>query len=655
MGTDRDYKMDAVDYIRTMVRSRDEGGLSAMYKWMDQAWRSEWELDSELAKLGWIYKSVSSDPHDALRGGTRTLSAVEPEITIYPLLPNRASRERANEMERVLAWQFKLAGRRRKANILRDMAMSALRYDDICVQVIHLPTQIKLVESLKGNPSRLRAMKRFGAYAIVVHHPNDVLVDYSEWMPERVALRKIYRAHQVLDLWGDRAEELRDMLDHDHHEFVSVYDYQDYDRRVVLAVPQGENDIYADISESAIEVMNEENDMPFLPWAVKVGGNTLDAEEEHQRTPLLYPVYQTKQWEAMNLLDTVNLSEVISAVGQMKYTVTGPTDMVDVDYEDPKRVGHVPPGHELDQMPPMIVNEGFTKMYDRMQGRIDKSTISRILFGEVPGGTAFATLNLQTQSAMKTLTPYKELTQDVCTEVYTIMLNWIHYSGIPLETFTPNIDYLPDGTEVDITEKITIGREDINPEHIYIDVKLTEDVPDDEVRKTNAAIMAVQSLNLPRSKGMERIGITDPEMMIKLRDEEDIHLATIQAESAMIMGGAQLKIKEQEMMLQIKGTVMQQQIAQQQAAQARQQQAGGQGLNQTMPGVPQGRFDPRAAGRGLPAGAQGIPQPNTQRPAGGNAFDNMGGAGNNPAMGGDSAARGNPSGTREEQQGLRSG
>ena len=61
-------------------RQRDQ-----MLRAMDDMWQARWALPPTVAGLKWIHKVVSSDPHDAIRAGTRVLSSVAPRLTVHPL------------------------------------------------------------------------------------------------------------------------------------------------------------------------------------------------------------------------------------------------------------------------------------------------------------------------------------------------------------------------------------------------------------------------------------------------------------------------------------------------------------------------------------------------------------------------------------------
>jgi hypothetical protein len=146
-------------------KKRDE-----MFMAMDAMWQGDWLLPQELSSLRWIHKVVSTDPHDAVRAGTRVLSSVAPRIKVYPMGDNEGSRVQADKLERALSWFFKQANSRRKANALRDIILSALLYDEVAAQVIYLPAQIKAVKAFGGDIKKLKSASMYGPFGIMIRN-----------------------------------------------------------------------------------------------------------------------------------------------------------------------------------------------------------------------------------------------------------------------------------------------------------------------------------------------------------------------------------------------------------------------------------------------------------------------------------------------------
>ena len=79
------------------------------------------------------------------------------------------------------------------------------------------------------------------------------------------------------------------------------------------------------------------------------------------------------------------------------------------------------------------MDTSLAQIADRVGQRIDKSTVPRILqTGDFPAGTAYATLNLATQSGLKSLAPYKELAEQALASIFQQMIDWIALDGRPV-------------------------------------------------------------------------------------------------------------------------------------------------------------------------------------------------------------------------------
>jgi len=532
------YQSLAQDMVQR-DRERDRMMLA-----MEKMWKGDWSLPRQVADLKWIHKVVSTDPHDALRAGTRVLSSVEPRIKVHPLGSNKDTQASADKIERALAWHFKNASRRRRASVLRDVVLSALLYDEVVAQVVYLPHQIEAVKAFKGDARRLEAARRYGPFAVLVRNPRHVHVRYSDWMPEAVLMKRVMPVREAVDFWGRKTNKLKRALkerNNDEMHYVTLYDYMDMDVRVVWAVPQADGALLSDPVGSegvgGIEILREKHELGFLPWVAKVGGTTLEENPAHQRIPLLYSVYQAGQWDTQNILETLLTSEVIAYAAAPRLKVEGPTDDVEVDYGEPGRMAYVPPGHNLSTMNPPVMDMSLGAIADRVSSRIGKSTVPRVLqTGDFPSGTAFATLNLATQSGIKSLTPYKELAEQTLADIFTQMLYWCHHSGEPVMAYGKGRD--------DSGEQFMLHPEEVDVEHTYIDVELTADVPTDRMSRINAAAMAVRDLGYSRERALERIGESDPQVIMEEARGEELDRVALEIEKREQMALGELKTKQ---------------------------------------------------------------------------------------------------------------
>jgi len=569
-----------------------------MFQAMDAMWHAEWELPWEAANMSWLHKVVSTDPHDAVRAGTRVLSSVEPRIKLQPTAPLRENMEKADSIERALGWHFKTAARRKRSSVLRDVVHSALLYDEIIAQVVYLPYQIKELESFKGEDKRMEMALRYGPFSIIVRNPQHVNVRYSDYMPEGVLMRRVIRLHEAMNFWGSKAKKLQresGLKKNAGMNWVTIFEYQDLDARVVWgSLHESANDPMVPNVQKGIEILREDHKIPFLPWIARAGGSNLFPDEE--RVPLLYSIYQADQWETQNMIETFVASEAIAYAASPRYKkISASPDSIKVDHTEPGGSVDVFPGEDFVPLDNPRINDDLMLVGDRISNRIAKSTVPRVLqTGDFPSGTAFATLNLATQSGVKSLNPYKELAEQALSDIFVQMLYWIDFAGgddgetafvsKPQEVQSDPTDPTAGIEQKPMAEQITIRPGDFDVETLFIDVELTPDVPTDRMSRINAASIAVDKLGYPRARGMEQSGVADPMQAMKEGATERKGLfeegLAQQIQQMQILGDVQRGEQQKNFELQ-----MQQQAQAMQFQQAMQEQGQQQGGGQQQNGV----------------------------------------------------------------------
>jgi len=580
------HKLEHYQEIAEEMVKRDEE-RDLMYEAMDEMWMSQWELPFKSDT--WVHKVVSTDPHDAIRSGTRVLSAGDPRIKLTPLGVSADDRRNADQIERALYWHFLNASRRRRSDTIADFVLSALLYDEVAAQVMYIPWQIKEAKALGQDTRKLKAALRYGPFAVVVHSPRDVHVTYSDLMAEEVLLKTVMPVDEIVKFWGEKntkglIKDASNLKTNGGMPYATVYDYTDLDDRVVFAVLQERKDQPVNLNEGKpIKIFSAEHDLQFLPWAVKMGGTNIHDSGVAKRQPLLWSIYMSGQYNTQNLVETVVASEVISYALGPRLKVTGPTPNVEIDYGSPGRKAWVPPGHDIEQLNPPVIDSNLLVISERIGARIAKSTIPKVLqTGDVPSGTPFSALNLITQSGLKSLTPYKVLAEEGLADVFRKMLEWIDHSGEPAVAYVPRTALNGDTH----TRQIEIKKGDFDPENIYLSVELTPDVPSDRMQRVQAGSVMKEQLNYPSRKVMESLGETDPGALVEERrterKEDNVEAIELQSQQLVEMGKVQREeaLKNAEIQLQIQAKQMQMQMQFQQAAQQQQQQAQGGGRQQ---------------------------------------------------------------------------
>ncbi len=579
------------------------------FKIYEAMYHNFWNLPEALRQLQWVRKVISADPHRAVSMARRILTTLEPNITVMPAAPDRLNEDRANKIESNLAYQLMCANRRRRQSVQADLAHSAILYSEVACQIIDLDYQIKQMELFKGNTRHLEAARRYGRFMVPTYNPRHVHAVHSGIMPERVVLSQVRPASAVLGEYGKLAKDLEEVAEAGN--YVVYNDYIDYDDRVVWVEPWGGSGSAQEGGNWRVEIWNDANPFPFLPWVSFIGGSTMEDDEEHKRQPLLYSIYTTGVWETQNILKSLYASEAIAHAGSPRYKTEGPNpEETQFNFYDPMRDVKVGAGNTFEPLASPEIDRALQELDVMFALQIDSNTVSRILEGgEIPAGMAFATLNLATLNAVGALKPYKWLTERALEAMFEQMLLWVKYTEKPLEGYGYGYKEREDrGAEY------IIEPDELEPRAIHIDVELRPDIPIDRQQQVNTAAMAIQSLGYSQERALESIGENDPKKILKQRIKEDY----INFKLDMLKREQQMRM---ELGLQMETAAMQQQAMQQQAMQ--QQMAQG--------GIPGGLM---AGGEATPGGAS--PQ--------GMAF--------NAAAGGQPGALANPNATREAVQGM---
>jgi len=584
--------------------------LRRMQDRLDRMSRLEWSRPAGM-NAPWLRDFKTTAPYDAIRAGVRVLSGLDEDITIDPYaFPETAEGDitaaklKANAWETALKWQMDRAARRR-AILRQDVTRSALMYDEIVGQVIHLPTQIKAIKKMGGNANRQEAALRYGDFAVLLRNPKSVYTRYSDYMLEAVLYTAVKRPEDIQAFWNN--PELGTLIeDGEAAKKWVLFDYVDYDRRVVFCYPGdtvqriNPGGLYTtdegkeEMAPNAIELMNESWEYDFLPWACVVGGTQLDQAPENSRFPLLYGILQADQWNNTNILGTLMMSEAIAEAARPDVAREGiQPDAIEASYGQPGGTWDVPAGHKVTPMPDKPLDPALREAVDRQLGDMSRATIPQVLVNaEALPNEPFAGFNQRIQQAMASLMPFKFLAERWFEESYRLMLYWAKESDKGIVGYGRASDKEQSPRVYEIVPR------DIDKDAIYIKVQLQADVPIDKQQRVMTAIQASRDLKLPTRDVLEMLGETDPERKIKEWMTEQMEMAYFQGILQQIQFEASNAIQQQMAQAQIQSQVQQAQDMIAQQAQAA-QQAPAPGTPPGLPGAEGQGFNP--AEGGLPA------------------------------------------------------
>lgn len=506
-----------VNHVKRMIEEQKE--YKALQKELKQTASLEWKLPEPLNSYPWVRAGMSATPYTAVKGADVALSNLELGIKVDPASVlkgidgddlSREARIRANEWEKTLGWIVKKAAGRQVGFFQNAMWFNIVQHM-MCGQLIHLPTEFKAKST---NPNRQRAMLRMGDWAIRLVDPLYVYAEFSQYGTERVASVFVKTAQQIVDQWPDSsagkklAKKIKGNAKEASESYVEV-DYVDYSERYVFCVSGNTVDSVSE--EKPLVIMEpdpwltdtEGNPVPFLNWIV-VRGNQ----------PLLYPVVKTQTWVNSNIIKTIEQSIAIAEAGAPRESVTGPgADNVQADHGEPGGRINLTPYQKYERIQQLGLDPQLREAEMMIEQSIREATVSDILVtGQPLGGIeAVSGYNLQLQTALASLGPYRATGQAWYSRLLTLMLLISYHRGQDIVGYGD--------------KKYTIDSEEIDPEHIYIDVELKADVPADRVQRITAANQMAQTLQYPIKKILEFLGETDPEGAIREWKIEQYELA----------------------------------------------------------------------------------------------------------------------------------
>ena len=544
---------------------------------------------SQFNKFGsnfrWNPTTIASD---AVWGAARVLAGNEPNVTFFPLAVS-VEKEFASLVENIVRFQYRVASKRSKSNITRQITQSSLLHDKICVQTTFLPYQMKNISSMGGNKKKILGSMRFGQFGIQVRNAKNVHYVQSEWGLEVVVFEQVFAARDALGYWGDVVpKELKQEIENGNVEWLYVVDYMDDKDRAIRAWPMGSATAIPVALENGIRLVEKQpHGLPFIPWAIKGGGNTTETKPELHHRPMLDSVWNSGQFDTINILRSLQLSKAIWKHGKAAtVSKTFDGESPEVDYDDPLQNLALKLGEDFAALPPDPLDPSIFTLIDGLQSDVSASTISRILLGEVPDQVAFATMNLGQQSAARSIVPYRESSEETIAEIMSQFLLWSSFAKEDLKAWG--------STKVTRGERYTLPYNQIDPEHVSFDVELIPDLPSDNMTRTNVGRMQLEA-GVSHEEIFEQWGYGDPGHVREVRAQEDLE----DSEIALYLQKQQMEL-EAGIQMQAQQVMQAQQLQAQEAAQAQAQAAqpqdglGGPGFN-----TAEGGTAPAVANSGL--------------------------------------------------------
>ena len=598
-----DLKKDIMRKARQMVDA--DKNLHRYQEEYERMARLDWTPPGALGQFAFIRGRPSTAPYDALRGAVRAMANLQPKITVHPATVLKAirgkddnsleARKLANQWETTFHWVLDRLIKR-SPTFLSDIVWSSVLYHEVNGQPIHLPTQKRIADTLRGTKGE--AAMRMGDWGVKLADPKTVDVRYSNYGTDAVLSVALRDARWVSEFWGHKAiaAQIEKNPDFATEPFLEC-DYVDYENRFVWAV---QSNSVSEIENLKYTLLSPQpwlgREVPFLPWINVAGGTKIDLAPEHQRRPLLYPVLQTGAWINANIMGTIMQSVAVAEAAAARNVVKG-AGAADFEVDHGEIGGRInlTPFQTYERVQQLGLDPQIREMFDRTEDAIRRATVADVLVTGQPMGTdqTFAGFNLQVMQALASLGDFKNVAQLFISRLLEHMLLLAHYTGGEISGYGKD-------------DKVyTIDSEDIDPEGIYIDVELTTDVPVDRQQRVNAAMNLANSENLPMSPRslLEFLGVTDPEGEIRDWMKHRVRMADLMGKLKKIELTVSGEIEQ--MAAKMAQQMIQDQMKQQQAPEGGEQMPGMMGTGSPpedmmappgMPGVEGQEVNPAAGG-----------------------------------------------------------
>ena len=553
---------------------------NTLFAHMDAMYYSRWNMPAGMP--GWVLKVVSTDPHDAVQTTVRTFATLKPRFKIMPMLPNQANRDRANQIETAIAYNFNQAGRRNDASVTWDVMLSASLYADVAAQVVYLPYQEKVLDAMGKDTRRVKAAKRFGDFAFIIHNPANIYPEWSEYGLEGVLTMRVQTVDEFIATWGKLAKNLVDMDAYTNGQvtYVTSCDYINYEKRCVWGVLSDNNNIL--LAGNGVKILEEDNKLGFIPFAICRWGNSLSTDPKERVMPLLQSIYDSGQWDMLNVFDSLDASLAIKRAAQVQFAGEFPTGQEpEIDNTEPAGVMNLPPGtRNFTPLPGQSVDQRVSQNKADFKSRIWQGTVARALQTlEFPSGTAYSSVNQILSTASNALAPYKILGQNALSELAHQMLCWIKYYGKEYGKVDLYGQYDDKGR---MGQEIRLASDEIDPDALQIECILTADMPVDRLQQINGAVMMKQNFSVPEADLIEDLGYGDPAELLKRRKLEDYQNAYIQIDLQRMQQQLQLEMMQAQMQIQMQGQQESMAMQQEQAARMQEEQMAN-AANNAMP------------------------------------------------------------------------
>jgi hypothetical protein len=522
----------------------------------------DWQAPQELKDLEWWADIKSSTPADGVDAAVRAFSTNMPSIRVFPSLPGDDNKARAESVEDNLLYHFRKSNQRSTYRPIERSLKDMLETGMVAAQVKYIPFHYKAELVKKKGESeteyarrtkRIRAMRAQGDFTYSFHFAEHVYPHASADMLERVTLAQPMTVAEIRREFGDENKGVKKLLkelatakefkgSEPEKFYCSFYQLDDYDHTVRFAIMTNSQTVDKEVGGDRIEIMREEHGLDFLPWAFR-----------ECTKPLLQTVVDSDSWFRQNELLSMHFALMKAVVAHpyiIAQTMSG--EALDIDYTSPGGQVLVKTGETATPLAPRQMDPNLVQEIQMGEAKLGQQINTRALtaLSDFASSTPYATVNAILQSTVSSLSDKKLAVQAFWEQVFILQLRWINYSQISL--VGRRLKNRRGSEYNSLAQKgaqVSIGMDTANdvlvdPDNMYLEVRLNENLPTDRQTRLNQAIMLHREAPFALSDCLEYFGLDDIEINENSWMQERFFTAVVEAKSQTIINEANQALRD---------------------------------------------------------------------------------------------------------------
>lgn len=571
-----------IDYIRSYERDlmEKDNKRNALFNALWNMVYLNWDFaKADKAKMPNVRTLVDTSPSDAVGNASIALSNTIPRWSVSPYGSSLFEYLRAEKMEHCLGTQFRKMNSRGVGTLLYDKMRSSIIYDTIVTRVDDLEFQFKGLKKLSNLQKRIRSQGRFlgevfdprtihvetsmGTFIALLHVENMRALDvYNYWRLYEdnetdagkrvgVALRKMEK-----ELFEDKKTSPRDkrfvLLEFINDDQILKHGY--FTNEGGAVTPQSTafnadsvnlggdvNPSRATVAESRsgaedIIFADEENDLGFINWSVRIGGTRMESDPAYQVNPMLAPLHWGNTWETLNVVRSLVMSEPIKRMFEAHQFQESADGQRLPESDDGVIVGRR--GDRATNLPPSQIDPTNVNIVEVLKQELTRTTGANVLSDVTSAATTpFATLNAMIQVAMSRLDINRRDGALSCSDDALLMLRWVDLTKVPLMSYrqTPKqMNMQGKSILMPAGDQVLVTADDFDADQMEISVDIKPKTPTDYQQQILTSIQLHDKMQVPYAYLLETLGFDNVPLLLnqwkaEQMDQNDFNIQLQQA------------------------------------------------------------------------------------------------------------------------------